>query len=108
MKILALATIALLTGCATNPAAIRPTPTDHMPFMVYDCATLAEKVAATNYQLHRYVRSQSKARATDVLTWPVSTARIFGKNRRNVEAIQRLGGELEALKKAHALKCDEA
>lgn len=106
MKILAAATILLIAACATNPAAIQPRPTDHKPFMVYDCATLAEKVAATDKELRRYVQSQSNARAVDIITWPISTARLFGKNRRNVDAIQKLGGELEALKKAQTLKCE--
>jgi hypothetical protein len=94
-----------LCGCATNPASILPTPVDYKQFMIYDCPSLTDKVAATDYQLRRYMHSQSNARVADAIVWPVPLTRMLGKNSRNVEAIRRLGGELEALKKAQTLKC---
>jgi hypothetical protein len=101
-----LATALALIGCATNPTAIKPTAFDHRPLMSSDCTTLATRTAATDAELRRYVSSQGNARVADALTWPIPTSRITGKNRRNVEAIGRLSGELEALKKAHTLKCE--
>jgi len=97
--------VATLCACATNPAAIQPRATDYKPYLMYDCANLTDKVTATDRELRRYVSSQSNARVSDAITWPVPLTRIFGKNRRNVEAISRLGGELDALKKAQALRC---
>lgn len=109
MKTIAVAVLALLvTACATNPASISSTPTDYKQFMIFDCANLTDKVAATDKELRRYVSSQGKARVADAITWPVPTSRIFGKNRRNVEAISRLGGELEALRTARTLRCESA
>lgn len=109
MKRITLAIIAAaLAACATNPAGIRPTPTDYKPFMVYDCAALTDKVAAKDQELRRYVSSQDHARVGDALVWPIPVSRIFGKNQRNVEAISRLGGELDALRKAETLKCESA
>jgi hypothetical protein len=95
----------LAAGCATNPASISPAPTDHAPFMAYDCVTLTTRVDETDKELRRYISSQSNARVGDALTWPIPTSRIFGKNRRNVAAISRLSGELDALRKAQILKC---
>lgn len=109
MKIIALLTIsAALTACAIHPAAIHSAATDHRPYMVYDCEELTIKSTVTDRELRRYVASQTNARTVDVLTWPISTARLFGKNKRNVAAIQRLGGELEALEKARSIKCGHA
>jgi hypothetical protein len=108
MKAFILFAVAALAGCATNPAAIRATPTDHKPYMVYDCATLTERVAATDQELRRYVASQGNARVGDAIMWPIPISRIFGKNQRNVEAISRLGGQLDALRKAQTLKCENA
>lgn len=95
-----------LSACATNPAAIQPRVTDYKPFLIFDCANLTDKVSATDRELRRYMSSQSNARVSDAITWPIPLTRIFGKNRRNVEAISRLGGELEAVKKAQTLKCE--
>lgn len=107
MKIIGSAVlIGLLAGCATNPAAIQSTPTDHRPYLAYDCTSLALRIATTDRELRRYVHSQSNARVADAITWPIPVSRIFRKNSRNVLAIQRLGGELDALKKAQTLKCD--
>lgn len=107
MKTTVVAVLCLLVAaCATNPALIRSTPTDYRQFMIFDCANLTDKVAATDKELRRYLTSQGTARVADAITWPIPTSRIFGKNRRNVEAIGRLGGELEALKKAQTLKCE--
>lgn len=96
----------LLSACATNPAAIQPRQVDYRQYMIYDCPNLTDKVSATDRELRRYVASQSNARVSDAITWPVPLTRIFGKNRRNVETISRLGGELDALKHAQALRCE--
>lgn len=100
------AVVASLAACATNPAAIRPTLTDYKPYMVYDCVTLSEKVSAKDTELRRFVSSQDHARVGDAIMWPIPVSRIFGKNQRNVSAISRLGGELDALRKAETLKCE--
>jgi hypothetical protein len=97
-----------LIGCATNPTAIKPTTLDHRPLMSIDCTTLATRIAATDAELRRYVSSQGNARVGDAFMWPIPVSRMTGKNRRNVEAIGRLSGELEALKKAHTLKCESS
>lgn len=97
-----------LCACATNPAAIQPRATDYKPYLIYDCANLTDKVTATDKELRRYLSSQSNARVSDAITWPIPLTRMFGKNRRNVEAISRLGGELDALKKAQTLRCTSA
>jgi len=107
MKIIALLTVcACIVACATNPASIRPTPADYRQYMIYDCAALTDKVEATDKEMRRYVHSQSNARVADAIVWPVPLTRMVGKNRRNVETISRLSGELEALRKAQTLKCD--
>lgn len=98
----------LVTGCATNPASIRPVQADYQQFMIYDCASLTDKVVATDKELRRYVTSQGTARVADAITWPIPTSRIFGKNRRNVDTIGRLSGELEALREARTLQCEDA
>ena len=95
-----------LTSCATNPSKIKPTVVDYHPLMFYDCATLDTRIAATDKEVRRYVSSQSNARVGDALLWPVPLSRMTGKNRRNVETIGRLSGELEALKTARTLKCE--
>jgi len=96
----------VLCGCATNPTAIKPTPYDYRPLMENDCTTLDTLIAATDAELRRYLSSQQNARVGDAFTWPVPVSRMTGKNQRNVEAIGRLSGELEALKKARTLKCE--
>ena len=97
----------LLAGCATDPAAVQPRATDARMFEGYTCEELAQRKTATDAELQRYVESQERARIGDAFTWPVSTARIFGKNTRNVNMIAQLRGELQAIDQVqHVKRCD--
>lgn len=98
----------LLTACATAPERIAPVALDYRPFLDHDCALLTDWADKTEARLKLYTLSQNHGRTVDAITWPVSTTRMFGKNRRNVEAIARLTGERDALRQAQAIKCAES
>lgn len=95
-----------LAACATDPTDIRHTPTGYKPFLVYDCAALTKMCTDKKTELDDVVSSQGHARVGDALLWPIPLSRMDGLNGRNVKAIERLGGEYDALTKAQTLQCE--
>lgn len=98
-----LAAIAL-AGCATAPSDIRPRDTDHTPYLSLSCLELFAMVTDTDAELRDMTAAQEHARIADALVLP-GLSRLTGKNRRNVDDISRLSGQLVAVQTAQNVKC---
>jgi hypothetical protein len=103
MRVLIIVPALLLTACATSPASIQPKDVDHRQYLALSCDELAERIKTTDADYRDHVDGQGTQQKYDLLVFP-GFSKVTGIDGRNVKAIETLGGELLALRRAQAEK----